>query len=544
MEPLQKQITDLPSRFMALSARVRWMILGGVALAMAVGAVVFISGSDNGYQYAFTNLTTEDSAEAATALKNAGIPFRLDAGGSALAVPGNKVYDARLLLAGAGLPKGGGVGFELFDRGDLGVSEFTQKVNLRRAIEGELARTISRLSEVRSARVHLTLSEKGLFRDEDRKASAAIVVNLQPGRNLGEREVSGIRHLVASAVPGLQMANVTVVDGRGAVLSGDTGYGETENNYQKKLEKDLEQRIVSILEPVVGPGAVLAKVNASLDAAEVRTNSEVYDPDATALRSERKVLSNQSQDQTSGGNVAGAAANQPLVPPLAATGAGSRGSANAQDEVRNFEVSKTVTSTVEKLPRLRRLSLAIVIAAPDGKTRTDAEVARLGEIAKRAVGYDEDRGDQIDISSATFAHASDETTAAAAAAAKPAIPKLYLYGAAGVGGLLVLGILYMLMKPKARPQAASPVVLRPGAKVAELEAAALAAANKAAVAAEADKPALPDPDAVVQAKARQLASADANRAALLIRAWIAADMELAIAAQAKANQNQMHSEAR
>src|SRR3990170_4172755 len=162
MEPLLKQLRELPSRFNVLSPNVKRASMAGAVLLLAVAAIA--------------------AAVAGAALKAASMPFRLEAGGAALAVPASKVYDARLLLATAGLPRGGGVGFELFDRGDLGVSEFTQKVNLRRAIEGELARTIGRLGEVRSARMHVTLGEKGLFKDEDRKASAAVVLNLQPGR--------------------------------------------------------------------------------------------------------------------------------------------------------------------------------------------------------------------------------------------------------------------------------------------------------------------------------------------------------------------------
>src|SRR5512134_3938804 len=254
MEPLLNQLKELPARLGALPGAVK-AVLGAALLALAGAAALFSASSAESYQYAFTNLTAEDSAEAGAQLKAAGVPFRLEAGGSALAVPAAKVYDARLLLAAAGLPRGGGVGFELFDKGDLGVSEFTQRVNLRRATEGELARTISRLAPVRSARVHLTLPEKGLFREDERKASAAVVLNLQPGRTLAERELSGIRHLVASAVPGLSVSAVTLVDGRGEALTSGTPWNES-NAFQRRLEEDLQQRVVSLLEQAVGPGAV------------------------------------------------------------------------------------------------------------------------------------------------------------------------------------------------------------------------------------------------------------------------------------------------
>src|SRR3954471_10366144 len=199
MEPLLAQLKALPRRLGKAGTIAAAAVVAGL---MIVAAAISLGGAAGQYQYAFTNLTTEDSAEAAQALKTAGVAFRLEAGGAALAVPADKVYDARLLLASAGIPRGAGVGFELFDKGDLGVSEFTQKVNLRRATEGDLARTISHLGPVRSARVHLTVGEKGLFRDDDKAATAAVVVNLQPGRTLDEKELAGIRHLVAAAVTG------------------------------------------------------------------------------------------------------------------------------------------------------------------------------------------------------------------------------------------------------------------------------------------------------------------------------------------------------
>src|SRR5512142_87422 len=321
METLLKQLRELPKLIAGLPAGIRLVALLGAVAAIGLGVWNAVSSAEQ-YQYAFTNLTPEDSSEAAAALKAAGVPFRLEAGGSALAVPAAKVYDARLLLAGAGLPRGGGVGFELFDRGDLGVSEFTQKVNLRRATEGELARTISRLAEVRTARVHLTLPEKGLYKDQDRAAAASVVVNLQPGRSLGERELAGIRHLVASAVPGLAPSAVAVMDGRGQVLTSDGALGEA-MGYQRRMEKDLEQRVVELLEQAVGPGAVVARITASVDANEVQTSSQVVDPESATVRSEGKLSQQTVADGSANGGLAGAAGNQPLAP--AGPSAGGRG---------------------------------------------------------------------------------------------------------------------------------------------------------------------------------------------------------------------------
>ncbi|MBX7115536.1 MAG: flagellar M-ring protein FliF [Myxococcaceae bacterium] len=526
MEPLQKQLADLPKQLMSGAGKTRWVLLALAVLLVAAGVGISALGAADGYQYAFTNLSSEDGPEVSSVLKSAQIPFRLEAGGSALAVPASKVYDARLVLATAGLPRNGGTGFELFDRGDLGVSEFTQKVNLRRATEGELARTIGRLSGVRSARVHLTLPEKGLFRDEGRSAQAAVVLNLQPGRVLNERELSGVRHLVASAVPSLGPNAVTIVDGRGSVLAAEGSWGEEMGSYQRTLERDLEQRVVGLLEPAVGAGQVVARVTASLDMTEVATTSDVVDPDATAVRSERTVNQNQSQDSATKAGVAGAAANQPLAAAGAATAQpGNRSASSTQEETRNFDVSKTTTKTLAKTPRLTRLSVAILLDGVDGKPRPEAEVAQLAELAKGALGLDTSRGDVLNISSAVFSHSAEGALAPEAA---ESIPRLYMYGAAGAALLLLIAVVLVVALRKKAPITADAPLLRAGARVSEIEAEeqlAPAPVKKPVVPVTEEAKALPDPALAYRERARELAKADPIKAAHLIRAWIANDVE-------------------
>jgi flagellar M-ring protein FliF len=345
MAQLPNKLTSFTQPLQRLPKPVLYAGAGVVVLAVLAMAFASGVGNQDHYQYAFTNLGPEDSAEVAEHLKAAQIPFRLEAGGGAVSVPADKVYDARLLLAAVGLPRGGGVGFEIFDRGDIGVSEFTQRVNLQRAIEGELARTIGHLAEVRSARVHISLEEKSLFRDDQHKAAAAVVLNLQPGRSLDDRSIAGIRHLVASSVSGMSADAVTLVDGRGQALT--TSPDENNSRQSADLEHVLEQRVVALLETVVGPGSVVAKVNATVDDSEVTTSSEVYDPDSAALRSEHKVSQGQSQDNTVQGGVAGAAANQPAVQLTTTAPAGSHSNSNNDDQLRNYELCKTVTHTVK-----------------------------------------------------------------------------------------------------------------------------------------------------------------------------------------------------
>ena len=556
MDPLSKQLRELPGKLLALPRAV--LLAAAVAIAGAVGGTAFFySANADHWQYAFSSLAPEDSTEVAAALKGAGIPFRLEAGGSALAVPAEKVYDVRLLLAAVGLPRGGGAGFELFDRGDLGISEFTQKVNLRRALEGELARTVGHLAHVRSARVHLTLGERGLYRDEEHKAAAAVVLAMQAGYSLGEREISGIRHLVASSVPGLAAESVTIVDGRGSALSTESLWGEAEAFRQREFEKSIEARLVTLLEPVVGVGAVVARVAATLDNSEVTTSREAIDPQTT-LKTEHKVTqsASSSQPQNSGGGggggfsgvgrgvgggaggVAGAAANQPIVTngsnagsnagPGAGPGAGpavSGSTTTALDETRNFDVGRTVTKTTAKGFRLNKLSVALLVDGQNGAPRADEDLQQLAELARKAVGFDPARGDQLEISSAVFTRSAEpEALAIASEKAKGSFALPGYLGPAALGAVTLLLLVWMLRGARSGPSARQPR-LRTGESVAALEA-ELAGTPLPSSLGGRPVPgyeSTPDPNVSMRDRARELVGKDPNRAALLLKAWISAD---------------------
>lgn len=522
MQALFNQLRELPRMFGRLPASVRFGIFAGLAVLAVLTGVGYLGGSSGAYEYAFTNLSAEDSAEAAAHLKSAKIPFKLEAGGTALSVPASQVYDARLMLATAGLPRGGGVGFEIFDRGDLGVSEFTQRVNLRRATEGELSRTISRLAAVRSARVHVTMPEKGLYRDEDRRAAAAVVLNLQPGRAMADRELAGIRHLVASAVTGLSPEGVTIVDGRGTVLAGDSSPSAKAAGEQHEMERKLEQRVIELLEPAVGPGAIVAKVTAAFDSSEVDTINDTYDPEAIAVRSEHRTNEQTQQDSSSTSGVAGAAANQPLANTPAPGGGSNRGQTQREDETKNYEISKTTTHTVTRGSRLRRLSVAVLLDSPAGKPLAEAEMKRLEALAKGAVGFDAARGDQFQISAAAFARPPED-------AAKPSLldsPRIMRIAQIVGGVVLLLIALLAVSKMRATANSAPGMaMLKPGARVGELEAMMDQAALGPMRPAAAGAPALADPNAAVRDRARELARTDPARAAHLLRAWINSDSE-------------------
>jgi flagellar M-ring protein FliF len=533
LEPLLNQLRDLTRKFSALSSALRFAIFGAAALVLLVVVLTQLGGSSGSYEYAFTNLSAEDSSEAAAQLKAAKVPFRLEAGGTALAVPATQVYDARLMLAAMGLPRGGGVGFEIFDRGDLGVSEFTQRVNLRRAIEGELARTVGRLASVRSARVHITLPEKGLYRDDDHKAVAAVVLNLQPGRTMSDKELQGVRHLVASAVTGLNPDSVTVVDGRGTVLAGDASADTKIATQEHDMERSLEQRIIDLLEPAVGAGAVVAKVTAAFDNADVETTADAYDPDQTAVRSEHKSNEQTNQESPGPGGVAGAAANQPGAG-VPGGGGTNRGMTQREEETRNFEITKTVTHTVARGPRLKRLSVAVLLDAPGGKPRVDADIKRLEELSKSAVGFDAKRGDQFQISSTAFTSKLG-TDGDGIKEVWWTSPRAFRLGEILGGFVLFFLIALALMKMRGAgargsqlsPMASSTALLKPGSKVAELEAAMERAALPPSSSSSSGQQALASVDPAVQVRdrARELASTDPQRAAHIVRAWINVDNE-------------------
>jgi flagellar M-ring protein FliF len=392
------QLKNVVTLFKGLSVRTQ-ILLGVAALVVVGGTIGAVYAAQGGAQkYVFTNLTPEDGAAAATQLQQAGIPAQLDAGGTAVSVPEDKVFQARMLLANAGLPRAAGVGFELFDKGDIGVSEMTQRVNLQRALEGELARTIGALSEVRSARVHLSVPQRAVLAREQANGSAAVVVHLQPGRHLTDGQVAGIRRLVSSAVVGLKADAVSVVDETGALLGGNNdAIAQLSENH--KLEREMEQRITSLLTASLGEGAVVTRVGLEIDHTEEDVVQKVYDPDGVVMNTERR----RTQARTEGGQnqLMGAAPRDPSNPTNGG-GAGAVDTANANDESRTWEVSNTQTRSVRRGPRIKRLSVAILVDAPEGKPLPPEQLKVMSDLAKNVVSFDTTRGDSIEISSAPF----------------------------------------------------------------------------------------------------------------------------------------------
>ncbi len=333
------------------------------------------------YRPLFTNLAEQDASAIVEALRAEKVPFRLEDGGRAILVPAERLYELRLALASRGLPEGGSVGFELFDRQTRGQTDFLQRLNYQRALQGELARTISRLGGVESARVHLALTERSVSVGEGRRPSASVVVKLAPGRALSAAQIDGIVHLVAASVEGLAADGVTVVGEGGRLLTTDRRGGETLGasngalEMQASIERQLAERVESMLAAVVGREKAIARVAATLDLARVERTEETYDPERTALRTQRTTREQERRDES-----------------------------------QSYEVSKVVSHTVAPAGVVKQLSVAVLIdgtytgagAARKFTPRPAEELARLKELVKNAVGFSEARGDRIEITSVPF----------------------------------------------------------------------------------------------------------------------------------------------
>src|SRR5947209_15872572 len=361
---LERLWTQLAAFFLAQppARRIAIGTVGLVSMAAVLGLAWWAQRPL--YRPLFTNLAERDASAIVQALKAEKVPFELEDGGRAVLVPAERQYEMRLALASRGLPEGGGVGFEIFDKQTLGQTDFLQRLNYQRALQGELGRTISRLGGVESARVHLALPERSLFVGEDRRPSASVMVKLAPGRALSAAKIDGIVHLVAASVEGLAADGVTVVDESGRMLTTDRRGGETVGasstalEMQASIERQLAERVESMLAAVVGRDKAVARVAATLEAARVERTEETYDPERTALRTQRT-----TRGQTTGARTGGGAPGVPskLTNDPAATTEPEGPRTERRDESQSYEVSKVVSHTVAPAGVVKQLSVAVLI---------------------------------------------------------------------------------------------------------------------------------------------------------------------------------------
>jgi flagellar M-ring protein FliF len=396
--------------------RAVFMLAVGGGLLGTIVLVAWTNRPDYGVLY--SNLSQSDAAAVVEKLRDMKIPYRLDAGGHSIMIPSEQIYDMRLQLATSGLPQGGGIGFEIFDRTNFGMTDFIQKLNYQRALQGELSRTINQFSEVESSRVHLSIPKESLFIEEQRQARASVILKLKQGRKLSRSQVQGIVHLVSSSAEGLSPENITVVDTNGRLLSegGATDpmarMGQSQWEYQTNLERTLEKRVQTMLAKAVGQGSVIVRVSADLDFKQVEATEETFDPDATVVRSEQR-----SEEKTKGGH-----ARASGIPGVRAElggqpQAGSGGSSSFQrsNETINYEINHRTRRIVEPTGQIEKLSVAVLldgtyekVVGDDGSEaskyipRTAEEMKRYENIVKKAMGYNADRGDQIEVANVSF----------------------------------------------------------------------------------------------------------------------------------------------
>lgn len=406
----------------------------GLGLLLVIGVLLALSmwSRTGDYRPVFTGLSDKDGGAVIAQLTQMQVPYKNEPGGTIL-VPASQVYDVRMKLASAGLPKGSLVGFELLDKPSMGQTQFNERLNFQRALEGELTRTITALADVADARVHLAIPQQTGFFREQQKPSASVMLHLRGGRALDRAQIAGIVHLVSASVPELKPSAVSVLDHTGKLLSSnsDDGVGlgmeGQQQTYKAQLEAGLSQRIQALLEPVIGPNNLRATVVADIDFSQTEQTSEAYVPNqgASAPQAVRSQQTNESQN--GGGNVTptgvpGAVSNQPPVPaqapingasaPLQTAQGGAGGnSSTRRDNVVNYELDKTVRVTRQATGQVKRLSTAVVLnhrtkTDAKGKTTTeplpDAEVERLTALVREAIGFNAQRGDSLQIMSAPF----------------------------------------------------------------------------------------------------------------------------------------------
>ena len=539
-------------RLSALDRSQRMRLGAGIALLVVAAVAAMVMGRQPDYKVLFSNLSDKDGGAIVAQLSQMNVPYKHADGGGAILIPAERVHDVRLRLATQGLPRGSVTGFELMETNRFGMTQFQERLNFQRGLEGELTRSIQALSSVQGARVHLALPNQNGFFREQQKPSASVLVSLHPGRILDRAQLAGIVHLVASSVPELAPSAVSVLDDTGKLLSqspdaaGDEGINAQQLLYVQQIEQQYARRIMEILEPVVGRNNVKAQVSAELDFSRTESTSEQFrpnqTPDSGAIRSQQVLESSGTANKTATG-VPGAVANQPPAPSAAPvnganpapTAGGQQGageSTSKRESTTNYEVDKTVKVTRGNNWAIKRLSAAVVVnyqalaeekggASP--KPLTPEQIEQMTGLVRETIGFNKERGDSVNLMNTPF------LTSEAPAAAVPLwkqpetieLAKTFAWplGAVLFAALVLLGLVRPALKGTAKPAEAVPVA---GGQLSALEAD------------EPDRPALPAPtkkDEVVEVtpeqlrleEARVLAKANPVAVANILKTWVHGD---------------------
>lgn len=416
-------LSDIVSQFKDTYFKLSLLQKVSVAAALAavfisVAVIVFWANRPV-YKTLFAGMVQEDAAMVVEKLKELQIPYKLEDNGAKVTIPNEFVYETRLELAKEGIPRGGGAGLELFDKSNFGMTEFMQNINFQRALQGELSRTISSLKEIQEARVHLTIPKERLFIQDEESSKAAVVLRLRGGASLTREEVRSIASLVSGSVKGLTPENVQIVDTQGRLLSefldeesAPLMMTQTQLEYAKKVERDLESKVNQILSTTFGKGNAVARVTAEIDFNKRELTREEYD-DTPILRSQQSMEINSTNRPDGPTGIPGVQSN--LAEPDI-TGEGNNQEYNKSEETQNFEIGKTVTVEQKAFGTVDRITVAVVVddrkvrqPAEDGEgetlvntPRTEDEMRSIRNLVAMAVGYNEARGDQIEVSNISF----------------------------------------------------------------------------------------------------------------------------------------------
>jgi flagellar M-ring protein FliF len=418
---LKTHFKTLPRNRLYLYLMLLVTIIGGSVIGLS-----FLQKDE--YQPLFTGLSTEDASLVVAKLKEQKIPYILGLNGSVISVPKEKVYDVRLLLASQNsLPGGGGVGFELFDKTNYGMTEFMQNVNYKRAIQGELTRTINQMPEIQASRIHIAIPEKTLFTEKEKEVTASVFLKLKSGRELSKGQVNGVVHLVAGSIEGLKAENVVVIDSSGKILhkNGDTGsdiaMSGQQYELQRNVEKKIEESVQSMLETFLMNSRSIVRASVELNLRKVEKMQEEYVPDKSVVADEKKSKEKVTSTRTRVGGtpgvaaqVAGAAANKAKKQAPSKPEDQNLNQSEREDTQTNYEVSKLVSKIVEPFGDIKRISLAVLVdgkyekvKGPKGEElkyipRSQQELSNIKNLVLRAAGFNEERGDKIEVLNMPF----------------------------------------------------------------------------------------------------------------------------------------------
>lgn len=417
----------------------------------------------------YTELDQRDSAAIAHKLDALKIPYQVDANGGLIRVPSDQVGKIRMTIAAEGLPKGGSIGYEIFDQKEgFGTTSFVQNINHLRALEGELARTISAMDPITNARVHLVLPQRQLFSHSMQTATASIFLKTRNGAILSREQIAAIQHMIAAAVPQLQPNQVSIIDDRGSLLarpstlaeSGAGGGASDQEDLRVQFEQAQVRKIEDLLTQTLGYGKVRAQVSADLDFDRITTSSEIFDPESQVVRSTQSVNEAATNSDAGAQGSVSVANGLPASPQQIAAGGGAGAAGqnknNRSEETINYEINKTIRSQVRESGQIRRLSVAVVVdgtykTSEDGKTttytpRADEELAKIKELVRSAVNFDANRGDTLEVANMQFAQGDlSKALSEDAPGMLMGIPKADIFHAVETVILAIIGLLVVLL---------------------------------------------------------------------------------------------------